>query len=63
MIGKTADEKKSGRRAYEAPRLTRVALVPEEATLVACKTISVGGPGGAGWKCVAIKWECERQLS
>lgn len=52
-----------GRRAYTAPRLKRVALVPEEATLVACKTPSVGGPGGAVWKCVAVKADCSRQLS
>ena len=53
----------SATRAYRAPRLKRVALVPEEATLVACKTTSVGGPGGASWKCVSQKIECARQLS
>lgn len=51
------------RRDYAPPRLTRVALVTEEATLVACKTASVGGPGGPSWKCVGIKWDCSRQLS
>ena len=56
-------KKKSPRRAYEAPRLKRVALVPEEATLVACKSDTVGGPGGAGFKCVGIKADCSRSLS
>ena len=60
---KRGERDKPERRAYNAPRLKRVALVPEEATLVACKTPSVGGPGGAVWKCVALKADCSRQLS
>ena len=30
---------------YEKPEITRIALKPEEATLTACKTAIMSGPG------------------
>ncbi len=34
-----------GKRAYQKPELTEVALRPEEAVLGACKTKNSSGPG------------------
>jgi len=51
------------RKLYQAPRLVRVALVPEEATMVSCKTNSIAGPGGASWKCTGIPAACSHSGS
>jgi hypothetical protein len=37
------DDESDGRRAYQKPELTQVALKPEEAVLAVCKTNRVSG--------------------
>lgn len=59
------DSKEPQRRVYEPPRLRRVELVPEEATLVACKSDGVGGPKvvSPGHKCLPPLSQCSTNAS
>ena len=51
------------RRPYEAPRLRRVSLVPDEAVLASCKTATTQGPLGASDKCTGIPTMCSHDGS
>jgi hypothetical protein len=42
------------RKPYEAPKVTRVSLRPEEAVLGHCKIIGQGGPVSGGGGCVSV---------
>jgi hypothetical protein len=43
---------KKERKSYEAPRIIRVSLRPDEAVLGACKVSGVAGPGNSS--CAAL---------
>jgi hypothetical protein len=47
MTPESPPESGSGRKPYEKPTLSEVALRPDEAVLGNCKTMSVAGPAGA----------------
>ena len=51
------------RRAYEAPILRRVRLVPDEAVLASCKNATTAGPGGPVQKCAANPALCSHSAS
>jgi len=54
-----SSKKPQDKGTYEAPALTRVKLVPEEATLVACKSEGVTGPKIVGpAKCLPPAAQC-----
>jgi hypothetical protein len=43
------------RKPYEAPKVTRVCLRPDEAVLGHCKIVGQGGPaGGSGSGCLSV---------
>ena len=44
MTPESPPEPGSGRKTYEKPKLSQVALRPEEAVLGNCKTMGVAGP-------------------
>lgn len=46
-MSKESQAEKSERKAYEAPRIIRVSLRPEEAVLGHCKIASSTGPAGS----------------
>lgn len=58
--GRTGD---AARRAYEAPRLQRVRLVPDEAVLASCKSTTTAGPAGPVGKCAANPALCSHNAS
>lgn len=41
------ESESDGKRAYQKPELTQVALKPEEAVLAVCKTLRISGPAQA----------------
>lgn len=47
MTPESPPEPGSGRKPYEKPKLSQVALRPEEAVLGNCKTMGVAGPAEA----------------
>ncbi len=53
----------ASRRAYEAPILRRVRLVPDEAVLASCKNTTTAGPGGPIQKCAANPALCSHSAS
>jgi hypothetical protein len=46
-----SQSERSGKRAYQKPELTQVALKPEEAVLAVCKT--VGRSGASQARCLS----------
>jgi len=52
------DQGSNARRAYVAPQLRRVRLVPEEAVLASCKNQTTSGPTGHVGKCIAEPSVC-----
>lgn len=59
-----SQRKPEKRRPYQAPGLKRVELVPEEATLVACKNEGVFGPKVVGpQKCLPPASQCSHKAS
>ena len=62
MTSRTPPDSPS-RRAYQAPRLTRVHLVPDEAVLASCKTVTTQGPLGASEKCTGTPALCSHSGS
>jgi hypothetical protein len=51
------------RRAYEAPSLRRVRLVPDEAVLASCKSNATAGPAGPVQKCAGNPAVCSHNAS
>ena len=51
------------RRAYEAPSLRRVRLVPDEAVLASCKSNVTAGPAGPIQKCTGNPAVCSHNAS
>jgi len=51
------------RRAYEAPSLRRVRLVPDEAVLASCKNNNTAGPAGPIQKCATNPAVCSHSAS
>jgi len=51
------------RRAYEAPNLRRVRLVPDEAVLASCKNNATAGPAGPIQKCTGNPAVCSHNAS
>ena len=51
------------RRAYEAPILRRVRLVPDEAVLASCKNNATAGPAGPVQKCTGNPAICSHNAS
>jgi hypothetical protein len=45
------DAERGSQKPYEAPKVTRVNLRPEEAILGACKTASISGPSSGSNPC------------
>ena len=52
MTSEAQPEPGPGRKPYEKPKLSQVALRPEEAVLGNCKTMSVAGPAESD--CMAL---------
>jgi len=52
-----------GRKAYQAPELRRVRLVPDEAVLASCKNNSTAGPAGPIGKCATNPAVCSHSAS
>lgn len=53
----------AARRAYEAPSLRRVRLVPDEAVLASCKSNVSAGPAGPIQKCAGNPAVCSHNAS
>lgn len=53
----------AARRAYEAPSLRRVRLVPDEAVLASCKNNTTAGPAGPVQKCAGTPAVCSHNAS
>jgi len=51
------------RRLYQAPALTRVHLVPDEAVLASCKNAATAGPLGAPIRCAGAPTMCSHDGS
>ena len=60
------DDSRAGsahRRRYQAPQLTRVRLVPDEAVLASCKNNATAGPAGPAKKCAGAPPICSHNAS
>ena len=53
----------AARRAYVAPSLRRVRLVPDEAVLASCKSNVTAGPAGPVQKCAGNPAVCSHNAS
>jgi hypothetical protein len=63
MTGNHNSHRNEPRRPYQAPALTRVHLVPDEAVLASCKNAATAGPLGAPFRCTGAPAMCSHDGS